>query len=90
MKFLTNKYLIALTVFLLLILFFDSRNDIFTQLDRKAELQQLEQSKKHYETEIEKTKKELQDLQHSTEALEKVAREKYKLKKPNEDIYLVQ
>ena len=90
MKLLTNKYLIALTLFLLLILFFDDRNDIFTQLDRKAELKQLQLSKQHYENEIVKTKKELVDLKNSMETLEKVAREKYKLKKQNEDIFIVQ
>lgn len=90
MKLLTNKYLIAFTVFILLILFFDNRNDIFTQIDRRNELKQLELSKQHYENEIVTTKKELIDLKNSTETLEKVAREKYKLKKENEDVFLVQ
>lgn len=86
---LKNKYLIAFAVFLVFILFFD-RNDFFVQLERKRELNDLKQSKAYYEAEIEKNKKTLAELETNVEALEKFAREKYFLKKENEDVFIIQ
>ncbi len=83
-----NKYLLTLVFFAVWITFFD-RNDLLTQYDRKSELQKLEQSKAYYEAEITSTKKELTDLQGDRNVLEKQAREKYFLKKPNEDVFIV-
>jgi cell division protein DivIC len=83
-----NKYLLSIGVFAVWILFFD-RNDLITQWDRKKELQKLETSKEYYETEIKSTKKELADLDRDTKVLEKFAREKFFLKRPNEDVFII-
>lgn len=83
-----NKYAIFLLVFIVWILFFD-RNDLFTQWSRKQELQKLENSTSFYGTEIAKTKKDLMDLNNKPAILEKFAREKFYLKRTNEDIFLV-
>jgi len=88
-KLVRNKYLVALSVFLLWILFFDSR-DMFTQLEKKAELNSLLESKLFYEQEIAAARKQLADIQNNAAALERIAREKYKMKKPNEDLFLVE
>jgi cell division protein DivIC len=88
-KILRNKYLVALGVFLAWILFFDSR-DIFSQLEKRAELNNLLESKRFYEKETALAKKQLADIQNNAVALEKIAREKYKMKKPNEDLFLVE
>ncbi len=88
-KVLRNKYLVALAVFLAWIIFFDSR-DIFTQMDKRAELNSLLESKRFYENEITTAKKQLSDIQNNAAALEKIAREQYKMKKPNEDLFLVE
>ena len=88
-KILRNKYLVSLGAFLAWILFFDSR-DIFTQMEKRAELNTLLESKQFYQQEIDLAKKQLSDIQNSTVALEKIAREKYKMKKPNEDLFLVE
>lgn len=88
-KVVSNKYLIAITVFLVWLLFFDSR-DVFTQMERKKELQGLLESKRFFEQEISIAKKQLSDIQNNAAALEKVAREKYKMKKPGEEIFLVE
>lgn len=68
---------------------FVDRNDIFVQRQRKKQLNELLESKKFYEAEIEKTKKSLSDLRDNPEALEKYARENYQMKKDNEDIFIV-
>jgi cell division protein DivIC len=84
-----NKYFVSVVVFVVWISFFD-RNDLFTQYDRKKELQKLEKSKDYYETEITSTKKELRDLNNNPTVLEKFAREKFFLKRPNEEIFIVE
>ena len=86
---LKNKYLVSLIAFALLMLFFD-RNDVFVQLDRTRQLNELTNSKKFYETEIAKTRKELNDLQNNPAALEKYARENFLMKKDNEDVFVVE
>ena len=83
-----NKYIIALTCFIALMLFID-HNDIFLQLERRRQLKELIASKHFYEEQIQQTRKTLSDLQSNAAALEKYAREKYYLKKDNEDLFVV-
>ena len=85
---LRNKYIAALTGFVILMLFID-HNDIFVQLDRRRQLNELLASKRFYEQQIAQTKKNLSDLQNNSAALERYAREKYLLKKANEDVFVV-
>lgn len=87
-KIFTNKYLIALIAFIVLMLFID-HNDIFVQMDRQRQLKDLLASKRFYEQQIEQTRKNLADLQNNSAALEKYAREKFLLKRDNEDIFVV-
>lgn len=87
-KLLKNKYIASVLVFVLWISFFD-RNDLFTQWDRKQELNKLESSASFYEKEIAHTKKDLTDLNGNPAIIEKFAREKFFLKKPDEEIFLV-
>jgi len=86
---LKNKFVIAFLSFVLWICFFD-RNDVLTQWERKAELNKLETSKEYYVNEIETLKKELSDLDNSPAILEKFAREKFYLKRTNEDVFIVE
>ena len=85
---LRNKYIAALTGFVILMLFID-HNDVFVQLDRRRQLNELLASKRFYEQQIAQTKKNLSDLQNNSAALERYAREKYLLKKDNEDVFVV-
>ena len=84
-----NKFLVTLVVFVVWIAFFD-RNDLFTQYDRKEELKRLETSKEYYQAEIAGTKKDLLELNNNPQVLEKFAREKFYLKRANEDIFIVE
>ena len=88
LKILRNKYIAALIGFTILMLFID-HNDIFMQLDRRRQLNDLLASKRFYEQQIEQTKKNLSDLQNNSAALERYAREKYLLKRDNEDLFVV-
>ena len=87
-SFLRNKYLLTLTVFAVWMLFFD-KNDVFTQLQRSSELSEIEDSKAYFSKKIEESKKFSQDIQSDAAAIEKFAREKYNMKRENEDLYLI-
>jgi cell division protein FtsB len=84
-----NKYLLSIVVFVIWIAFFD-RNDLFTQYDRKDELKRLEASRAYYQAEIASTKKDLLELNSNPQVLEKFAREKFYLKRANEDVFIVE
>jgi cell division protein DivIC len=83
-----NKYLIALGVFAAIMFFFD-KNDVFTQASRKRQLKDLQESKQYYTDRINAERKELEELKSNPGALEKYAREKYLMKRDNEDLYIV-
>ncbi|KAA9039372.1 septum formation initiator family protein [Ginsengibacter hankyongi] len=84
----TNKYLITGIAFAVWMLFFD-RNDISLQLKRVNELKKLQESEKVMDQQITDTKHELTLLKTNPETLEKYAREKYMMKKDNEDLFII-
>ena len=84
----TNKYLITGIAFAVWMTFFD-RNDITLQLKRIRELNKLEESEKLMNKQIADTRQELGLLKTNPRTLEKYAREKYMMKKDNEDVYII-
>lgn len=84
----TNKYLITGIAFAIWMLFFD-RNDVILQLKRIHELNKLQESEKVMIQKIAATQQELELLKTNSETLEKYAREKYLMKKDNEDLFIV-
>lgn len=85
---LRNKYAITSTLFVLWMLFFD-RNDLMSQYQYWNQLKKLEAEKEFYSKEIEKTRRDLDELNTDPAMLEKFAREKYLMKKENEDIFVI-
>jgi cell division protein DivIC len=83
-----NKYLIATILFVVFIVFFDDR-DLVSNFRHTRELRDLEKSRQYYQEEIAKTRQELKQLRTNAALLEKYAREKYLMKRDNEDIFLV-
>jgi len=83
-----NKYTIALSAFVVWLVFFD-HNDLFTQVERSRELRHLENGKKYYTEQIENIRAELAGLESDSASLEKVAREKYMMKRDNEDLFII-
>ena len=69
-------------------LFFD-RNDLMSQFEYSRQVSKLEEEKEFYTKETEQVKKDLTELTTNREKLEKFAREKYLMKKENEDIYVI-
>jgi cell division protein FtsB len=87
-KIVTNRYLIALVAFGIWMLFFD-RNNYIVQKERTAELQELNRKIGYYKQQIDATQKELEALQNDPNTLEKYAREKYFMKRANEEVFVV-
>ncbi|HLG34015.1 MAG TPA: septum formation initiator family protein [Bacteroidia bacterium] len=85
---LKDKYVLATLIFLVWLTFFD-RNDFFAQHTYSSKLKELETEKQYYIDEIQKNKTALASLMGNKKNLEKFAREKYLMKKDNEDIFLV-
>ncbi len=85
---LKNKYLLSTIAFLVWMLFFD-KNDIFSQLERKSYLNELSKNELHQNVQITETEKELSNLKTSAATIEKYAREKYMMKKDNEDLFII-
>lgn len=88
--YLKNKYLLSLAVFVVWMFFFDDRDIITTHFRYRNELRDLEKSKVYYEEQIAETRKELDKLQSDPALLEKYARERYRMKRDNEDLYIIE
>ncbi len=69
-------------------IFFDS-NDIITQFRLSNKQSELESSKEFYEEKIIEVKNDKEALTNDKDLLEKIAREKYLMRKENEDVYIV-
>jgi len=85
---LKNKYFLSVSAFVVWILFFDPR-DVFTQMEHRRELGELQVSKAWYQKEIAKESVEAEQLKTNPSTIEKYAREKYLMKRDNEDIFIV-
>jgi cell division protein FtsB len=85
---LKNKFVLVTLALLIWVAFFDSNNWI-KQAHLQSEIDDLEEQKEYYLKEIEKDSIALFDLTNNTETQEKFAREKYLMKKENEDIIVI-
>ena len=87
-NYLKNKYLIAVVLFIIWITFFDNFN-IIKQSKIRKNIKKLEENKKFYIQEITKDSSEYYDLLNDAEKREKFAREKFLMKKEDEDVYII-
>ena len=86
---LKNKYFLSIAAFVVWILFFDPR-DVFTQMEHRRELKELQISRAWYQKEIAKEYIEAEQLKTNPALIEKYARENYLMKRENEDIFIIQ
>jgi len=87
-KYINNKYFYTGLVFLIWWIFFDQES-ILVQYELTKVRFGLENQKDYYNSEIEKDESAINTLQNDTVFLEKYAREKYFMKKDNEDIFVI-
>ena len=82
-----HKYLITIAAFLVIIVFLDE-NSLIQRAKHQQEINTLNSEIKKYRKQFEEDTEKLKELTNNPEAMEKIAREKYLMKKPNEDIFI--
>lgn len=87
-KFLGNRYVLIFLIFLVWMVFIDQARYI-NHLELDAEINKLQKTNSYYKDEIEHDKKILKNLE-DPDSLEKFARETYKMKRKDEDIFLIE
>ncbi len=83
-----NKFFVVTVAFVVWMIFFD-KNDLLSQYQYHEQVSKLEQERDFYKTETDKVSKDLEELTSNPQQLEKFAREKYLMRKDNEDVYVV-
>ena len=84
----TNKYLVTTIAFLVWLTVFD-KNNLINQLETYKDMKKLEKERAYFIEEIRKDKQTSSELKTNQRNLEKFAREKYMMKKDDEDIFLI-
>ena len=84
----SKKFVITLVVFFAWISLFDS-SSILHRISLNKELKKLEAEKEYYIKKITEDSLSLIELKTNDENLEKFAREKFLMKKNNEDVFIV-
>ena len=87
-KPLRNKYLIFFLLFVFWIIFLDDYN-LINQNQMKSKVDDLKDQKKFYISEIKKDSTELSSLKNDSSKQEKFAREKFLMKKDDEDLFII-
>lgn len=87
LSILKNKYLIAGLFFAIWMFWFDPK-DIRSDIARRDKYKELQRSEKNLTNLITETKLELNQLKTNAQTIEKYAREKYLMKKDNEDLFV--
>ena len=82
-----NKFIFTSLLFLVWMTFFDE-NSFISTIKNQMKLSELEAEKEHYTEEIAESTADLKLLQNDKELLEKFARERYLMKKEDEDIFV--
>jgi cell division protein DivIC len=85
--YLKNKYVIVILAFLVWMAFFDPK-DFGIMYAKSSKLQELKTSEKHLIEKIKDTRQELSLLKTDASSIEKYAREKFYMKKDNEELFL--
>lgn len=82
-----HKYLITIITFLVIIVFLDD-NSLIQRTKHRAEIENLKAEIEKYRKQFNEDTEKLKELSANPEAIEKIAREKYFMKKANEDVFI--
>ena len=88
-KVLFNKYLLTTAAFVVWMTFFD-QNDWMTQRETRRELQDTKDNISFLTAETDAMEQDQEQLMHDPARLEQFAREKYRMKRDNEDLYVIE
>ena len=88
LRVLRNFYLLTATGFVVWVVVFDA-NDVGKQYEMYRKWRELQAEKEYYQSNIETVKSDRTELLSSPALLEKFAREKYLMKRPGEDVFVL-
>src|SRR5476651_177021 len=83
-----NKYFLITLAFVVWLVFFDT-NDLYSQYQSYKDVKSLQQERDYCLKQTQQVTKDLDELTTNPEKLEKFAREKYLMKKDNEDVFVI-
>ena len=89
LKIIFNKYLLTAAGFIVLIVFFDQA-DLISQKARQKELWDVGNNISYLQKEIDGMEAEYKAIRTNPQALERYAREHYRMKRDSEDLYIVE
>lgn len=81
------KYIITLTIFGVIIIFLDE-NNLIKRFNNARTIDEMEDDIEQCKNNFKSNTMKLHMLQTNPHYIEKIAREKYLMKKPNEDVYV--
>lgn len=83
-----NRYTLTLIIFVLWLLIFDS-NNLISRYKELKELHKLKTDREYYINRIGSDRQKLHELKTDNHNLEKFAREQYRMKREDEDLYII-
>lgn len=86
--YLRNKYLLASVFFCIWVGFIDE-NSVLERIQFQRDYNKLQKDKEYYQDKIQRDAYEMEELEKNSK-LELIAREKYLMKKENEEIFIIQ
>lgn len=81
------KYIIVTGIFVFIMIF--GKYGCIKKMTADSDLRKLEEKNAYYEQEIESVKSQLEQMKSNKDDLERLAREKYGMKKENEDVFII-
>lgn len=81
------KYGVALLLFALIVGLTDE-NSLYTRYQRRVEIGHLHREIDKYQAQYDAERAQLQALENDPKAVERMARERYLMKRPNEDVFV--
>lgn len=87
-KILRNRYVLLLIGFIVYITFFDA-HDLISQMQIRWKLHKINEEKHYIESELQNAKAQTIELSTNKIMLEKFAREQYRMKRENEDVFVI-
>ena len=82
------KYVVAITVFLLIVGILDE-NSLWVRYQRQIEISNLQREIDKYKSQYNNEKAQLEALDNNPAAVERMARERYYMKRANEDVFVI-
>lgn len=84
-----HKYVVTIVGFLLVICVFD-QNNLLLRLRHQRQMRELRREIQHYTQMRDQSLRGLQELANDSNNLERIARERYEMHLPNEEIFIIE